>query len=108
MTGFAPCYLLYGHSPLLAFDISDRTWDTLDWHIVHSTVDLIALRAQKIVQRDRNLVVALAQQKVLRQKPWTTSTNDTQTNFRQMNLNWELGFSHMRCGWTLRLATKAC
>jgi hypothetical protein len=30
MTGFAPYYLLYGRSPLLAFNISDRTWDTLD------------------------------------------------------------------------------
>jgi hypothetical protein len=68
MTGFAPYYLLYGRSPLLAFDISDRTWDTLDWHVVHTTADLIALRAQQIVRQDRKLVLALEQQKWLRQK----------------------------------------
>jgi hypothetical protein len=68
MTGFAPYYLLYGRSLLLAFDISDQTWDTLDWHVACTTADLIALRAQQIVRWDRKLVLALEQQKQLCQK----------------------------------------
>jgi hypothetical protein len=63
MTSFTPYFLLYGRSPLLAFDISDRTWDTLDWHIVRTTADLIALRAQQIVRRDQRLVQGLEQQR---------------------------------------------
>jgi hypothetical protein len=30
MTGFPPYLLLYGHDPLLRFDIADHTWETLD------------------------------------------------------------------------------
>jgi hypothetical protein len=68
MTGFSPYYLLYGRSPLMAFDIADRTWDTLDWHSVRSTADLIGMRAQQIARRDRHLVQALEQQRVFRKK----------------------------------------
>jgi hypothetical protein len=82
MTGFAPYYLLHGCSPLLAFDISDRTWDTLDWHIARTTADLITLRAQQIVRQDRKLVLALEQQKRLCQKA-----------VNQFNLKWANMFS---------------
>jgi hypothetical protein len=68
MTGFTPYYLLYGRSPLLAYDIADRTWDTLDWHTVQSTADLIGMRARQIARRDRHLVQGLAQQKALRKR----------------------------------------
>lgn len=61
MTGFSPYYLLYGRSPLLAFNIADRTWDTLDWHTVHLTSDLIGVQAQQIAQWDHHLVQAKRQ-----------------------------------------------
>ena len=61
MTGFLPYYLLYGRSPLLAFNIADRTWDTLNWHTVHLTSDLIGVQAQQIAQWDRHLVQAKRQ-----------------------------------------------
>jgi hypothetical protein len=82
MTGFAPYYLLYGCSPLLAFDISDRMWDILDWHVACTTADLIALRVQQIVQWDQKLVLALEQQKWLHQKA-----------VDQFNLKWMNRFS---------------
>lgn len=68
VTGFPPYYLLYGRSLLLAFDISDRTWDTLDWHTIHLTADLIAIHAQQIVRWDQHLVQGLAEQKCMRQQ----------------------------------------
>jgi hypothetical protein len=68
MTGFTSYYLLYGRTPLLAFDIADRTWDTLDWHTVQSTADLIGMRAQQIDRRDCHLIQGLAQQKALRKR----------------------------------------
>ena len=49
VTGYPPYFLLYGLRPLFAFDIADRTWDSLDWHTVASTEDLLATRMQQIV-----------------------------------------------------------
>ena len=50
MTGYSPYYLLYGRSLLLAFNIADQTWDTLDWHTVRMTADLIGIQAQQITR----------------------------------------------------------
>lgn len=68
VTGYTPYFLLYGRHPFFAFDIADRTWDTLDWDRVATTVDLIAIRAQQILRRDKFLVLALEKQKASRQR----------------------------------------
>jgi hypothetical protein len=43
VTGYTPYFLLYGLCPCFAFDFADRTWDTLDWHTIASTEDLLAI-----------------------------------------------------------------
>ncbi|KAF7371577.1 Retrovirus-related Pol polyprotein from transposon 17.6 [Mycena venus] len=57
--GYSPYFLLYGVHPVFAFDITDHTWQTLDWHDVKSYSDLISLRAQQILRRDEILTPAL-------------------------------------------------
>jgi hypothetical protein len=44
---------------VFAFDITDHTWQTLDWHDVKSYADLVTLRAQQILRRDELLAPAL-------------------------------------------------
>ena len=66
--GYPPYFLLYGRRPFFAFDFVDRTWDTLDWHSVASTEDLLVLRMQQILRHDKKLVLALEQQKRVRQR----------------------------------------
>ena len=68
VTGYTPYFLLYGLHPLFAFDIADRTWDMLDWHTVTSTEDLLAMRMAQILRRDKKLVLAMEQQKRVRQR----------------------------------------
>ena len=68
VTGYTPYFLLYGLRPCFAFDFTDRTWDTLDWHTVASTEDLLAIRMQQILRRDKKLVLAMEQQKLVRKR----------------------------------------
>ena len=68
VTGYTPYFLLYGQHPFFAFDLADRTWDTLDWHKVAATEDLLAMRMQQILCRDKKLVLAMEQQKRVRQR----------------------------------------
>jgi len=63
VTGDPPYFLLYGCRPFFTFDFADKTWDTLDWHSVTSTEDLLALRMQQILWRDKKLVLVMDQQK---------------------------------------------
>jgi len=67
VTGYPPYFLLYGRHPIFAFDFADRTWDMLDWHKVASMEDLLTLRMQQILQWDKKLVLAMDQQKKVRQ-----------------------------------------
>ncbi|THU83349.1 hypothetical protein K435DRAFT_556805, partial [Dendrothele bispora CBS 962.96] len=57
-TGFSPYYLLYGTHPVLSFDVTEATWQTLDWDKATSTTDLLALRILQLQRRDPNLEVA--------------------------------------------------
>jgi hypothetical protein len=68
VTGYTPYFLLYGLHPLFSFDIADRTWEALDWHTVASTEDLLAMCMQQILRRDKKLVLAMEQQKQVRQR----------------------------------------
>ncbi|KIL54364.1 hypothetical protein M378DRAFT_42339, partial [Amanita muscaria Koide BX008] len=68
VTGYPPYYLLYGRHPLLSFDINDRTWELLDWQSVKTTEELIALRARQLAKREKELAIALEQQKEVRKK----------------------------------------
>jgi len=68
VTGYTPYFLLYGQCPFFTFDFADRTWDTLNWHAIASTEDLLALRMQQILRQDKKLVLAMEQQKKVRQR----------------------------------------
>ena len=63
MTGHSPYYLLLGWQPLLAFDIADWTWKSLDWDKVVATEDIITIRAQQIAWQDNILEEALKKQR---------------------------------------------
>ncbi|KAH7870538.1 uncharacterized protein C8R40DRAFT_1001133, partial [Lentinula edodes] len=54
-TGFSPYYLLYGTHPVFSFDLTEVTWQTLDWHMVRTHDELIALRALQLVRKDSKL-----------------------------------------------------
>ncbi|OJT10001.1 Retrovirus-related Pol polyprotein from transposon 17.6 [Trametes pubescens] len=54
-TGYTPYYLLYGMHCLYPFDLTDRTWYTLDWHKVRSTEDLLTLRATQLARRELDI-----------------------------------------------------
>ena len=41
-TGYTPYFMVYGKDCLFPFDLTDRTWYTLDWDKVVTTEDLIA------------------------------------------------------------------
>ena len=47
-TGYSPYYLLYGRPHLFPFNITSKTWYTIDWHGLESATDLIAVRALQI------------------------------------------------------------
>jgi hypothetical protein len=47
-TGFSPYYLLYGRPHLFPFNLMDETWYTIDWHGIHTTEDLLAVRMLQI------------------------------------------------------------
>ncbi len=54
-TGFSPYYLLYGAQPVFSFDVTEITWQTLDWDKVTNHKDLIVIRALQIARCDDKL-----------------------------------------------------
>ncbi|KAJ3991201.1 hypothetical protein F5050DRAFT_1551013, partial [Lentinula boryana] len=54
-TGFSPFYLVYGTHPVFSFDLTEATWQTLDWHTVHTHEDLLAIRSLQLARRDPKL-----------------------------------------------------
>lgn len=74
VTRYTPYFILYGQHPFFAFDLTDRTRETLDWHTVTSTEDLLAMWMQQILCQDKKLVFAMEQQKPVHQWPVDDST----------------------------------
>ncbi|KII83832.1 hypothetical protein PLICRDRAFT_62295, partial [Plicaturopsis crispa FD-325 SS-3] len=68
VTGYSPHYMLYAQNPILAFDVLDRTWATLDWDTVHEPKDLLAIRAMQIARHRRVVGEALDRQRDQRAK----------------------------------------
>ncbi|KAJ7136540.1 hypothetical protein C8R43DRAFT_893861 [Mycena crocata] len=54
-TGFSPYYLLYGVHPVFSFDVTEITWQTLDWDKVRTHEELLALRALQLSRREPKL-----------------------------------------------------
>lgn len=57
-TGLSPHFMLYGQHPTYPWDLSDQTWQALQWNRVRDRADLISLRTQQIARRDEDLEFA--------------------------------------------------
>ncbi|KAF9257226.1 hypothetical protein L218DRAFT_879948, partial [Marasmius fiardii PR-910] len=53
-TGYSPYYLLYGVHPVFSFDMTESTWQTLDWDRVRTHEDLLAVRILQLKRRSPN------------------------------------------------------
>jgi len=67
-SGYSPYFLLYGSHPVLSFDITESTWQTLDWDQVRTYEDLIAIRIKQLQRRDQRLESARRQIRESRRK----------------------------------------
>lgn len=54
-TGHTPFYLNCGYEAVLPIELDMPTWKILPWDEVHTTADLIAMRARQIQRRDEDL-----------------------------------------------------
>jgi hypothetical protein len=54
-TGFSPYYLLYGVHPVFSFDMTEITWQTLDWDKVRTHEELLAIRTLQLARRNPKL-----------------------------------------------------
>lgn len=71
-TGRTPAELLYGRQVILPIDISVPTWQVLPWNKIHTTEELLALRARQIERRDADLEEA-----VLRVRRWREKNKES-------------------------------
>ena len=54
-TGLTPYYICCGSEPVLPIELEVSTWRILPWSEVHSTADLLAMRARQLQRRDEDL-----------------------------------------------------
>lgn len=54
-TGFSPYYLLYGHHPLLSFDLREMTYMMEGYHSGMAASDLLALHIQHLQRRSEDI-----------------------------------------------------
>ena len=54
-TGLTPYYINCGSKPVLFIELEIPTWRILSWSKVHSTADLLAMRARQLQRRDEDL-----------------------------------------------------
>lgn len=68
MTGYSPYFMLYGKHPILAFELNDPSWHTINWAKIRSDEELISARVEQITRRNDIEVEALERQRSLREK----------------------------------------
>jgi hypothetical protein len=54
-TGLTPFYLQCGSEPVLPIELEIPTWRILPWQEVHTTEDLLAMRARQLQRRDEDM-----------------------------------------------------
>ena len=67
-TNCTPYFLTYGMHCLFPFDLTDRTWYSLDWHNVKMTDDLLVLRIKQLARREEDIGVAVEHLRAERQR----------------------------------------
>lgn len=58
-TGLTPYYISCGNEPILLIKLEIPTWRILPWNDVHTTSDLLAMRARQLQRRDEDLEEAV-------------------------------------------------
>jgi hypothetical protein len=84
-TGMTPAELLYGYEPVLPVELEVPTWRTLPWEAVHTTADLLAMRARQIERRDADMAEAALRLRRLRER--NKDLFDERHNLRQSDLD---------------------
>ena len=54
-TGLTPYYICYGNEPVFPIELEIPTWQILPWDEIHSTADLLAMRARQLQCQDKDL-----------------------------------------------------
>lgn len=72
VTGMSPYQVMYGQEAVLPIELDVPTWATLAWDCIHSTADLLALRACQIEQHNKDMeeVVLQLNQKCFNNKEY--------------------------------------